>query len=155
VLTLTIHPDDLMLAMIKLKLPYKSVLVTSLATRFVPTLVDDVERITDHVAILHQGSLLFDGAITDLCADQSAWSIDMRNGQTITAGHEGQLPELLRKHADQINQEIEHLIDYLKKHPKQYVKVDNPFRGDCESFPAESYEQVRTHIDRLRVLSNY
>jgi energy-coupling factor transport system permease protein len=47
VLTLTIHPDDLMLAMIKLKLPYKSVLVTSLATRFVPTLVDDVERITD------------------------------------------------------------------------------------------------------------
>lgn len=47
VLTLTIHPDDLMLAMIKLKLPYKSVLVTSLATRFVPTLIDDVERITD------------------------------------------------------------------------------------------------------------
>ena len=47
VLTLTIHPDDLMLAMIKLRLPYKSVLVTSLATRFVPTLIDDVERITD------------------------------------------------------------------------------------------------------------
>ena len=47
VLTLTVNPDDMMLAMIKMKLPYKSVLVTSLSTRFVPTLLDDVERITD------------------------------------------------------------------------------------------------------------
>lgn len=47
VLTLTLHPDDLMLAMIKMKLPYKSVLVTSLSTRFIPTLIDDVETITD------------------------------------------------------------------------------------------------------------
>ncbi len=46
-LTFTVHPDDLMLAMIKLKLPYKSVLVTSLTTRFIPTLIDDVERISD------------------------------------------------------------------------------------------------------------
>jgi len=45
VITFTIHPDDIMLAMIKLKLPYKSVLVTSLSTRFIPTLIDDVERI--------------------------------------------------------------------------------------------------------------
>ncbi len=47
VLTLTIHPDDLMLAMIKLRLPYKSVLITSLSTRFIPTFIDDVERIID------------------------------------------------------------------------------------------------------------
>lgn len=47
IFTFTIHPDDLMLAMIKMKLPYKSVLVTSLSTRFVPTLIDDVERISD------------------------------------------------------------------------------------------------------------
>lgn len=47
VITLTVHPDDIMLAMIKLKLPYKSVLITSLSTRFMPTLIDDVERITD------------------------------------------------------------------------------------------------------------
>ena len=46
-LTFTIHPDDLLLAMIKMRLPYKSVLVTSLATRFVPTLVDDIGTITD------------------------------------------------------------------------------------------------------------
>jgi len=46
-LTFTVHPDDIMLVMIKLKLPYKSVLVTSLATRFVPTLINDVERIGD------------------------------------------------------------------------------------------------------------
>ncbi len=47
ILNLTTHPDDIMLAMIKMKLPYKSVLVTSLSTRFIPTLIDDVERITD------------------------------------------------------------------------------------------------------------
>ena len=46
-LTFTIHPDDLMLSMIKMKLPYKSVLVTSLSTRFTPTLIDDVECISD------------------------------------------------------------------------------------------------------------
>jgi len=46
---------------------------------------------------------------------------------------------------------IDDLIDYLRKHPKQYVKVDNAFRGDCESFPATNYEQVKTHIDHLRV----
>jgi len=47
ILTSAVHPDDIMLAMIKLKLPYKSVLVTSLSTRFIPTLIDDVERISD------------------------------------------------------------------------------------------------------------
>jgi energy-coupling factor transport system permease protein len=47
VLNFTVHPDDMMLAMIKLRLPYKSVLATSLATRFVPTLIGDLERITD------------------------------------------------------------------------------------------------------------
>jgi len=46
ILTFTIHPDDIMLAMIKMKLPYKSVLVTSLSTRFIPTLIDDAERIS-------------------------------------------------------------------------------------------------------------
>ena len=47
ILTFTIHPDDLMLSVIKMKLPYKSVLVISLTTRFIPTLIDDVERISD------------------------------------------------------------------------------------------------------------
>jgi len=47
ILTLTVHTDDLMLAMLKLRLPYKSVLVTSLSTRFIPTLIDDTQRITD------------------------------------------------------------------------------------------------------------
>jgi len=46
-LTLTANPDDLMRSILKLKLPYKSVLVTSLSTRFVPALIADVERITD------------------------------------------------------------------------------------------------------------
>ncbi len=46
-INLTVHPDDMMLAMIKIRLPYKSVLVTSLSTRFIPTLIDDTERIRD------------------------------------------------------------------------------------------------------------
>ncbi len=47
VLTFTVHPDDLLLAMIKMKLPYKSVLVTSLSTRFIPTLVEDAQCLSD------------------------------------------------------------------------------------------------------------
>ncbi len=46
-LNFTVHPDDIMLAMIRMKLPYKSVLATSLSTRFVPTLIADIERLTD------------------------------------------------------------------------------------------------------------
>ena len=47
IVTFTIHPDDLMLSMIKMRLPYKSVLVTSLSTRFVPTLIADAECISE------------------------------------------------------------------------------------------------------------
>ena len=47
ILTFTVHPDDMMLAMIGLRLPYRSVLVASLSSRFMPTLIDDAERITD------------------------------------------------------------------------------------------------------------
>ena len=47
ILNLTVHPDDLMLTMLNMKLPYKSVLVTSLSTRFVPTLLDDIKSISD------------------------------------------------------------------------------------------------------------
>jgi energy-coupling factor transport system permease protein len=46
-LTLTIHPDDIMSALLKLRFPYKSVLVTSLSTRFVPCLLEDIERISE------------------------------------------------------------------------------------------------------------
>jgi len=47
ILTLVIHPDDLMQTMTKLKLPYKSVLVISLCSRFIPSLLDDVDCIMD------------------------------------------------------------------------------------------------------------
>jgi len=46
-LTFTVHPDDIMLAMLKMKLPYKSVLAISLSTRFIPTLIEDAARISD------------------------------------------------------------------------------------------------------------
>ena len=47
IITFTIHPDDLLLSMIKAKLPYKSLLVTSLSTRFIPTLINDIQCISD------------------------------------------------------------------------------------------------------------
>ncbi|MFC1937886.1 energy-coupling factor transporter transmembrane component T family protein [Chloroflexota bacterium] len=46
-LTFVVHPDDMMQMARQMRLPYKSVLVTSLSTRFVPTLFDDVKRIGD------------------------------------------------------------------------------------------------------------
>lgn len=46
-INLTVHPDDIMLVLLKLRFPYKSVLVTSMSTRFIPCLVEDVQRITD------------------------------------------------------------------------------------------------------------
>jgi len=47
IINLTVHPDDMMLAMTKINLPYKSVMVTSLSSRFIPTLMEDIERIRD------------------------------------------------------------------------------------------------------------
>jgi len=46
-LNLCVHPDDLMRAAIKLRLPYRSVLVTSLSTRFIPVLMADARTISD------------------------------------------------------------------------------------------------------------
>jgi energy-coupling factor transport system permease protein len=46
-INLTVHPDDIMAVLLKMRLPYKSVMVTSLSTRFVPCLVEDIGRISD------------------------------------------------------------------------------------------------------------
>ena len=46
-INLTVHPDDIMAVLLKMRLPYKSVLVTSLSTRFVPCFIEDVGRISD------------------------------------------------------------------------------------------------------------
>jgi energy-coupling factor transport system permease protein len=45
--TLTVHPDKLMDLMTRLKLPYRSVLLTSLTARFVPTIFSDLTTIAD------------------------------------------------------------------------------------------------------------
>ncbi len=47
VFTFSVHPDDQMLAMIQLRIPYKSVLVASLAMRFVPALFEDLDRLNE------------------------------------------------------------------------------------------------------------
>jgi len=46
IVTLTVHPDDILQAMLKVKIPCKSVLVVSLSTRFLPVLMTDAERIS-------------------------------------------------------------------------------------------------------------
>lgn len=46
-LMFAIHPDDLMLALAKLRLPYKSLLISSLSAKFVPILVEDAKLIAD------------------------------------------------------------------------------------------------------------
>ena len=46
-INLTVHPDEIMSVLLKMKLPYKSVLVTSLSTRFIPCLIEDMQRIND------------------------------------------------------------------------------------------------------------
>lgn len=45
VFNFTVHQDDQLLTLIQLKFPYKSVLVVSLATRFVPALFADLDRL--------------------------------------------------------------------------------------------------------------
>lgn len=46
-INLTVHPDNIMLVLLKVGFPQKSVLLTSLTTRFVPCLIEDVQRIND------------------------------------------------------------------------------------------------------------
>jgi energy-coupling factor transport system permease protein len=46
IVTLTVHPDDILQALYKIKIPHKSVLVMSLAARFLPVLAADAERIS-------------------------------------------------------------------------------------------------------------
>ncbi|MDQ7057733.1 MAG: ABC transporter ATP-binding protein [Ghiorsea sp.] len=69
---------------------------------FCSHLLDDVERITNQVAILHKGDLLYDGKIDDLCAMQSEWLIELKNGQVLTVDNEQGLPALLKEHADTV-----------------------------------------------------
>ena len=46
-LSFTTSPDDILAILAKLRFPYKSVFLMSLTTRFIPTLTDDINRITD------------------------------------------------------------------------------------------------------------
>ncbi|NYT03928.1 MAG: energy-coupling factor transporter transmembrane protein EcfT [Candidatus Methanofastidiosa archaeon] len=47
VLNLTTDPDDLLSAVTKLRLPYRSVVVTSLSTKFVPVLFSDLKNVQE------------------------------------------------------------------------------------------------------------
>ncbi|NPV51497.1 MAG: energy-coupling factor transporter transmembrane protein EcfT [Candidatus Methanofastidiosum sp.] len=47
VLNLTTDPDDLLCAVTKLRLPYRSVVVTSLSTKFVPVLFSDLKNVQE------------------------------------------------------------------------------------------------------------
>ncbi|MDD5486134.1 MAG: energy-coupling factor transporter transmembrane component T [Dehalococcoidales bacterium] len=45
VITLTIRPDDLLSALLEMRLPYKTAMMTALSIRFVPVLFEDASRI--------------------------------------------------------------------------------------------------------------
>ena len=47
ILTLTINPDVLLQSFLALKFPYKTVITTSIATRFIPCLLSDLDNIQD------------------------------------------------------------------------------------------------------------
>ncbi|MDD5605223.1 MAG: energy-coupling factor transporter transmembrane component T [Dehalococcoidales bacterium] len=47
VITLTIHPDELLSAMLEMRLPYKTAMMAALSIRFVPTMFEDATRIAD------------------------------------------------------------------------------------------------------------
>ncbi len=47
IFTFTVHPDNMLMVMLKFKLPYRSAMMTALSTRFVPTLIEDAMRIKD------------------------------------------------------------------------------------------------------------
>jgi len=69
---------------------------------FCSHLLDDVERITDKVAILHQGRILYDGAIADLCNPVAERVVRLRDASEQVADSDEGLAELLREHADQV-----------------------------------------------------
>ena len=66
---------------------------------FCSHLLDDVERITNKVAILHHGNVLYNGAITDLCANRSGWVIELDHGAVLEADDKSKLEPLLVEHA--------------------------------------------------------
>ena len=45
ILTLTVNPDDLLQTILLLKIPYKTVFTTSIATRFIPCLLKDIDTL--------------------------------------------------------------------------------------------------------------
>ncbi|MBN1368643.1 MAG: energy-coupling factor transporter transmembrane protein EcfT [Dehalococcoidaceae bacterium] len=47
IMTFVLHPNDLLMVMLKMKLPYKTAMLTTLSTRFVPVLLEDAGRIAD------------------------------------------------------------------------------------------------------------
>jgi len=80
---------------------------------FCSHLLDDVERITNHVAILHQGNMLYDGAIAELCRSQTKWLITTNNSDPVIAYSQTELAALLHQHAAHIIS-VTHLKETLQ-----------------------------------------
>lgn len=70
---------------------------------FCSHLLDDVERITNKVAILHHGNLLYNGAINTLCEKQSEWLIELKETkELVQVRNEEELADVLSKHATNV-----------------------------------------------------
>lgn len=81
---------------------------------FCSHLLDDIERITNNIAILHQGSLLFSGNSLELRKHRPEWVATMFHGEQQTLTTKSALSQFLRDNADNVQhvqQQCESLQD--------------------------------------------
>lgn len=69
---------------------------------FCSHLLDDVERLTDRLIVLHRGKVLFDGPAFEMCGPTGGWRIRLRDGTAFTVPHEQDLRQLLETQADAV-----------------------------------------------------
>ncbi len=69
---------------------------------FCSHLLDDVERITNDVAILHQGELLYNGNILELCQHQDEWHIRLDDETMLMAKDADEKSRLLSQYVDRV-----------------------------------------------------
>lgn len=69
---------------------------------FCSHLLDDVQRITDHVAVLHQGNMLYHGSIERLCNKERSWTIGFDHDEQRDVYDQKELAELMRHKSEEI-----------------------------------------------------
>jgi len=91
---------------------------------FCSHVLDDVERLVDHVLILHQGRVCFQGKVADLCEKKSTWQV-MCQGENHVFTDSKSLSDYIHHYAEGV-QSIEHHESFeaafLRKIQEQEVR---------------------------------